>query len=124
MIAPWAIAPLHHHLNIYEVTGGALRRFLVERRLYTAKVGGSIPSRRTIIAHLAQLAEARGSEPRCSRFESGDGHQIGTCGTAECSPDSQSGDVGSIPIWCANHEHGRLWLKMESIIALDITFYL
>ena len=32
MIARWAIAPLHHSLNRYAVTGGALRRFLVEIR--------------------------------------------------------------------------------------------
>ena len=31
MIARWAIAPLHHPLNRYAVTGGALRRVLVER---------------------------------------------------------------------------------------------
>ena len=30
MIARWAIAPLHHPLNRYAVTGGALRRVLVE----------------------------------------------------------------------------------------------
>ena len=30
MIARWAIAPLHHPLNRYAVTGGALRRFLVD----------------------------------------------------------------------------------------------
>jgi hypothetical protein len=30
MIALWAIAPLHHPLNRYAATGGALRRFLVD----------------------------------------------------------------------------------------------
>ncbi len=30
MIAHWAMAPLHHPLNRYAVTGGALRHFLVE----------------------------------------------------------------------------------------------
>ena len=35
MIARWAIAPLHHPLNRYAVTGGALRRcFVINVSLY------------------------------------------------------------------------------------------
>lgn len=36
MIALWAIAPLHHPLNRCAVTGGALRRVLVEWRVESA----------------------------------------------------------------------------------------
>ena len=43
MIARWAIAPLHHPLNHYAVTGGALRRVLVGREPSLEPNGIKVP---------------------------------------------------------------------------------